>query len=573
MTGVRYQPTDPAEYSPPETHTALGDGEYLAPDDGNLDVLEINDVIEVLDWNYETDGDGGETPVRYHGPPEPIVDDDGTVSILYPADEHTAVKDVQLGTFVCKQCGTEQVVPVRNGTLNPPQACEGCERKGPFYHKALDEYPDLAPSTFANPQWYPPSDISDKGYETLWADVRDWIHTNWVSDEPHLYDGLTAFAISTWLRPNFNFLPQLMVMGKHETGKTRLLTTIARIAYRGRVPVSFTPAAIFRTVDKYHITLFLSEYHDLNPDLRDEVNAVIKGSQKRGEDVMRTEKGPEGGYEPANFNIFTHVALGTQFDPPDDIISRCIKIQTKPADRDVPVWFDEDRATSLRNRLLYARYRLLESDEWAAAEQRALAWLNDRGVSGRLREKLLSLVTVAEVWDERDAIEPFVEAMEAETQEATAESDDALVVRTLVDLALEEVDSVQTLGDADVWEGLTIPLSDVRDRFNSMTDRDVGSSYIGQVRKRLGIEKVRRSDGVAIRDDDLERKLRDLCEQNNLAFEHSGTHDPVHELDEAEKSRGPCSLCGERRTRTHQLVPEGGYICGECAAEEENALE
>lgn len=566
MTGVRYRLLEPDEYTPDESHTALGDGEYVAPSEDGLDTLEIQNVIEVLDWTYE------EAPVRFHGPPEPVVGDDGTVSILYPADEHTAVDCVQLGTFVCQRCGVQQTVPVRNGKLNPPQVCEGCERQGPFQHKALDAYPDIAPSTFANPQWYPPSDIDDAGYGELWNDIRNWIHTNWVSDEAHLYDGLTAFAISTWLRPNFNFLPQLMVMGKHETGKTRLLTTLARVAYRGRVPVSFTPAAIFRTVDKYHITLFLSEYHDLNQDLRDEVNAVIKGSQKRGEDVMRTEKGPEGGYEPANFSIFTHVALGTQFDPPDDIISRCIKIQTKPADRDVPVWFAEEQATNLRNRLLYARYRLLESDEWNEAEQRALGWLNDRGVSGRLREKLLSLVTVADLWDERDAIEPFVEAMEAETQDAAAESDDALVVRTLVDLALEELKSKQVIGTEDRWEGLTIPLSDVKERFNSMTDRDVGASYIGQVRKRLGIEKHRKADGVAIRDDDLERKLRELCQQNNLAFEHSGTHEPVHELDESEKSHGPCSLCGERKTRTHQLVPEGGYICGTCAAEEENAL-
>lgn len=113
------------------------------------------------------------------------------------------------------------------------------------------------------------------------------------------------------------------------------------------------------------------------------MNAVIKGSQKRGEDVMRTEKGPEGGYEPATFDIFTHVAIGTQFDPPDDIISRCIKIQTKPADRDIPVWFDEELATDLRNNLFFARYRLLESDEWDEAEQAALEWLNERGISGR----------------------------------------------------------------------------------------------------------------------------------------------------------------------------------------------
>ena len=152
MTGVRYRPTDPAEYTPLETHTALGDGEYLAPsDDGNLDVLEVDDIIEILDWNYEMEGVNEETPVRFHGPPEPIVDD-GTVSILYPADEHREVGCVQLGTFVCQPCDTEQTVPVRNGALKPPQVCDGCERQGPFQHKALDNYPDLAPSTLANPK-------------------------------------------------------------------------------------------------------------------------------------------------------------------------------------------------------------------------------------------------------------------------------------------------------------------------------------------------------------------------------------------------------------------------------------
>jgi len=325
-----------------------------------------------------------------------------------------------------------------------------------------------------------------------------------------------------------------MVMGKHETGKTRLLTTLARVAYRGRVPVSFTPAAVYRTVDKYDITLFLSEYHDLNPDLRDEVNAVIKGSQKRGEDVMRVAKGPNGEFEPVDFDIFTHVAIGTQFDPPDDIVSRCIQVQTTPADRDVPVWFDDDQATALRNRLLFARYRLLESDEWNQAEQAALEWLNDRGVSGRLREKLLSLVTVADLWDEREAIADFVAAMEAEAEAAATDSDDALFIQAVRDLAFDEVGDKQVLGDADPWDGLAIPMSDVADRFNSMTGRDVGARYLGQIRNRLKIEKGRHSDGVVIRDDDLREKLQQLCEQNNLEWEHSGYHDPIQKLDDDE---------------------------------------
>lgn len=505
------------------------------------------------------------------GPPEPVVTDDD-VSIMRPTADGRDVRSVDLGTWECQRCGSATETTVVNGEVQEPHECAGCERQGPFLHRGLPESAEITPSSFADPSWPTPSSITDEGYADLWSDVRDWIYTNWVTDEEHLYDGLTAFAISTWLRPNFNFLPQLMVMGKHETGKTRLLTTLARVSYRARTPVSFTPAALFRTVDKYDISLFLSEYHDLNDDLRDEVNAVIKGSQKRGEDVMRVEKGPASAFEPVDFDIFTHVAIGTQFDPPDDIVSRCIKIQTRPADRDVPPWFDEDRAEDLRNRLLYARYRLLDSDAWDEAERRSLEWLNDRDISGRLREKLLSLVTVADLWDKRGAIEAFVEAMEDEATEAAADSDDALVIQAIVDLALAEVQSVQTIGDADPWEGLEIPVSNVRDRFEAISDRDdISSRYIGQIRKRLGLEKQRGRDGVVIRDADLEEKLRTLCEENNLPFARLDVHERVRELDETYK--GTCSECNQVKQVTHRDAVEGHHICGTCAAELEGELD
>ena len=521
--------------------------------------------------------DDTDTPTL-DGPPEPVVLSGDDIRLVYPSDDGRDIQDTKLGTWECQQCGVSTVMPILNGVVQEPPQCDGCEKRGPFKHRALDDYPDIAPSTFANPQWYAPDGISDEGFADLWADIRDWLYTNWVAgeDEEYLYDGLTAFAISTWLRPNLNFLPQLMVMGKHETGKTRLLTTLARVSYRGRVPVSFTPAAVFRTIDKYNITLFLSEYHDLNADLRDEMNAVIKGSQKRGEDVMRTEKGPNGGYEPADFDIFTHVAIGTQFDPPDDIVSRCIQVTTKPADRDVPVWFDEEQATDLRNRLLYARYRLLEPDtepgeentdpdptEWEQAEQAALEWLTDRDVTGRLREKLLSLVTVAVIWDERDSLEPFVDAMVEEAKEAATDSDDALFIQAVRDLAFDELGSKQVLGDADPWDDITIPISDARDRFNDLTGRDVKSRYIGQIRDRLGLEKKRHSDGVVISDPNLREKLENLCKQNNLEWEHSGYHDPIEELDEQVSAL--CSECGEEQWLKYRHKGVGSHLCEDCA--------
>jgi len=548
------------------------DGEDYDLQEGHTVDLPAVNAEALLDHGVAEPADEGPNDApELTGPPEPV-EDDGTMKLFYPTHDGRSVQSVDLGTWECQRCGATTETLVLNGEVESPHECAGCERQGPFTHRGLPESAGVTPSAFADPSWPLPGGVSDEGYADLWADVRDWIHTNWVTDEDHLYDGLTAFAIATWLRPNFNFLPQVMVMGKHETGKTRLLSTLKRVSYRARQPVSFTPAALFRTIDRYDITLFLSEYHDLNDDLRDEVNAVIKGSQKRGEDVMRIQKAPGGEFEPVDFDIFTHVAIGTQFDPPDDIISRCIKIQTKPADRDVPPWFDEDRAEDLRNRLLYARYRLLDSEEWDEARGRSLEWLNDRDVSGRLREKLLSLVTVADLWDERESIEPFVEAMEAEATEAAADSDDALVIQAIVDLALGEVESVQTIGDADPWEGLEIPVSDVRDRFETISDRDdISSRYIGQIRKRLGLEKERGRDGVVIRDDNLEAKLRALCEENNLPFERLAVHERVRELDEV--YQGACSECGQMRKLSHRDAVEGHHMCGSCAAELEGAID
>ena len=67
------------------------------------------------------------------------------------------------------------------------------------------------------------------------------------------------------------------------------------------------------------------------------------------------------------------------------------------------------------------------------------------------------------------AIEPFVAEMEQEAEGAAAESDDALFVQAVVDLALEEVESKQVIGkkdpipaglfgcDAVLYELLSIP--------------------------------------------------------------------------------------------------------------------
>lgn len=233
---------------------------------------------------------------------------------------------------------------------------------------------------------------------------------------------------------------------------------------------------------------------------------------------MRTEK-TQHDFAPRNFNIFTHFGIGTQFDTKDDLESRCLKIVSKPVndDVDVPMWFDDDRAERLRNRLLYARFRLLNSDAYEQAEDQALEYLLNRGIRNRLAEKLLSLVAVADLWDARDEIEPFVDAMERQHREATAETDDALVVEAIRDLAIEKVQDEDDFGEPDAFDSLEIPISDVAERFRNMTGREnISEGYIGQIRKRLDLDKSRGNSGTRIDDDNLTGKLEKLCRDNNL---------------------------------------------------------
>jgi hypothetical protein len=248
------------------------------------------------------------------------------------------------------------------------------------------------------------------------------------------------------------------------------------------------------------------------------INQVIKGAQKRGEQVMRAEKVPQEGFKPRNFDIFTHMAVGTQYEVADDIASRCIKIPSKPVEGDVfvPMWIADDVAQQVRNHLLYARFRLLHSDEWEKAERRAYQYLDDRGIRYRLAEKLLSLVTVAELWDARDEIAPFVDAMEQQHKRTAAESEDAIFVEAVRDLAIEKVQDSDDMSDPEGLNDVEIPLKEVAERFNNMTGRDISPSYMGQMRARNDLDKSRGRRGTRIDDSNLLNKLQKLCADNSL---------------------------------------------------------
>jgi len=493
--------------------------------------------------------------------------------LVTPSEDGSNVNVVKLGTWECLQCGAEEYIPPHDGELELPYKCPGCEREKPGYkHKGVPEGSDVNPQALASDGWMMPSGVNDDGYEELWDDLRDWVRTYWAYPDEWMYDGLAAYAITTWLRDEIEAVPQLMVIGKHDAGKTRLLNTLRHICYRAKLPVDFTGPALFRTIDAFGTTMFLSEFHQLAQDQKEVAESVIKGSQKRGESVLRVEKNGAGEFTPKDFDIFTHVGFATQYEPADDIASRSIEIKTKSTDRDMPMEFDEQEAKELQARLLYARYRLLDSVEWNNALTGAKVLLTDEyGIVGRLREKLLAITAAGIVWDRADELEPFIEYAKNQTEKDKAESDDALFIQAVVDLAFEEANKMGVLGEEKNvnWAGVEIPVSDARDRFNSITGRDVSSSYMGQIRNRLELGKTRKADGTVIADEDLRSKLKRLADENNVAFEPLDAHRLVKPLPEEDSYRAKCPECGQLEDIEYTHAVEGHNMCAQCAKEYE----
>lgn len=562
---ARYRLLD-SSFDPPEEHTDIGENEYIGPE-SDLDRLEALDMIEVLEWNYDADTTA---PVSFEGPPEPLVSEDGEVTIVHTTDnDTTGLTTVELGMWKCEKCTTIQTLGTNNGEVIEPSVCPeekgGCGRQGPFDHVGELSKQDAQTALRAANMWNPPATVSDEAYGELWADVRQYIYDHWDAKEEGVYEGLTAYALSTWVRENLTFVPHLMLMGKTTGGKTRLLNTLSRVSYRATVSASATPASLFRMIDAYNVSFFVSEYHGLGPDERRELDNVVRAGQKKGETVTRAEQSPTG-FEPKVFDPFSHIAIATQYTPDDDIVNRCIRVRSSPEKRDMPATLDEDRGRDLRNRLLYARYRLLESEEWERGERKAYAYLAERNIAGRTREKLLSLVTVAILWDRLETLEPFVKTVVEQDQDAAADSEDARFVETVRDLVLEEVGSTTVLGDADPFTGIEIPYSEIVKRYETMNGVEKSASWVGHICSRLSFETERKRDGTVIQDTNLRPKLQELCEEHNLPWESSGVHDPIEELPDSEQYQMDCSECGERRS-THRHVTEGHYVCEQCAEE------
>jgi len=526
---VKYEVINFESYPEWDDHTEVDEDTYIGEFRPEIPSFVSANIIRIIDADYDP-----EDVDIYSFPPEPL-QDGNKMKVLTPRKSSRGVTTYAFDRWRCERCGNVATGPqlTVDGKIEDciPEECPSCERNGPFVpavmspEESMDKYLDAVPD---NPIWEPPTSAHDPGMDSLFDDVRDHIETYWDGDD-WLYDGLAAYVIATWIREELDFVPHLLVRGTHESGKTRLLNTMREVSYRCVHTAAATPAAVFRAIDQYNVTMFVSEYHDLGEEVQQQIDAILKAGQKRGEVAMRAADGGERGYQPEVYDPFTHVAISTQFSVDDDMESRCFVVQTERTDAEMPRTIDD--RDDLRCRLMGFRAEYLNSDAMAEARARVEQKMDDDGIFNRIGEKLSSILLVAELFDKD--ITRFIERVVVRDEESKSDTEEAQFVRALKDAANRTLERIDPDDDEvevkEDWSNLELKQTVIRDSFNSIGDRDVSSRYITEIRDRMGFDSARYSDGVYLCHPNLKGRLKSLADEFNIPWKHRGSGPGAHD--------------------------------------------
>jgi hypothetical protein len=115
---------------------------------------------------------------------------------------------------------------------------------------------------------------------------------------------LALWILHTYAFDAAEFSPIIIVTSpRPRCGKSRLLDILSALVFKCKLSSSITPAALFRSVDKWHPTFLVDECDNLfskdNP--KPELLAVFNAGNKRGSSVERCVG---DNHEPTSFDIF-----------------------------------------------------------------------------------------------------------------------------------------------------------------------------------------------------------------------------------------------------------------------------
>ncbi len=139
-------------------------------------------------------------------------------------------------------------------------------------------------------------------------------------------DVLAMWTMGTYLYPLFEAFPYVALTGPKNSGKTKLVNLVARLAFNGRVTSNISPASLFRVVQATRGMLGIDEAERLS-NSRDPVAAdlrlLLNAGYKRGSPAIRCE-GDD--HRVVEFEVYGPKMIASIRGLEDVLESRCILI-------------------------------------------------------------------------------------------------------------------------------------------------------------------------------------------------------------------------------------------------------
>lgn len=354
----------------------------------------------------------------------------------------------------------------------------------------------------------------------------------WIQDS-RAYDLLACWVILSYFRPNFHYVPLLILDGATVAGKSTLVSAMSKICYHGYRADNYSAAAVTRMIKRYDSTICLDEAIDnIAGDRGIELQNLIKSCVDDDGSYVRAV--PKTRDEIEVVKTYTSMMISIKgADLAEDVVNRGIRIQmmTKPPEVDVGNlrWADQKDTgdtspaairTDLYNLMWRSKYPIMDGRlDIDGAITRAMHCLDTRlqngeylygleyGISpakkitNRQYDIATALMPIAAICGcETDVMELII-AEETNYREAAANSIECQTFRALVDCILEEADQRTIPGwpldrrsFADVTRRVTTRNVAIRLNSNLM---DQGNLKMGDQIETIRVTRIIKTLGLA----------------------------------------------------------------------------
>jgi putative DNA primase/helicase len=150
---------------------------------------------------------------------------------------------------------------------------------------------------------------------------------SFVVCEPETALAASLWAAMTWFMDEVNIAPLAVITAPEKRcGKTQLLSILGKISYRPLPSSNVTPAAMFRSIDKWHPTLLIDEA-DAFVGGNEELRGLLNSGHTR--DSAFTLRCVGDNHEPKRFDVWGAKALAGIGKLADTLMDRAIVLELR----------------------------------------------------------------------------------------------------------------------------------------------------------------------------------------------------------------------------------------------------